>query len=201
MKSRSCEINESSVAMVNVIVDPLSDHVGYHILHWIISQSGEWYSRVNENIKDNLRSLESGVAVIDDILTPKEEETPYENQQNVEVDNSLNLNGNIQRDNSDNHINIINQIIDMNINYNDQSEILGNSRPGTQFHENSVSRLKISYHNSHSHGLSRLAQRLKMKILFPNSPKSLISIFFSELCKKWTILNSLLNDGYVESLF
>lgn len=61
--------------MVNVLVEPLmGDHVGYHILHWIISQSGLWYSKVNDNIQQNLRTIESGVAVLDEILTPPEDD-------------------------------------------------------------------------------------------------------------------------------
>lgn len=103
--------------MVNVI-DPLSDHVGYHILHWVISQSGAWYTKVNENLQDNLRSLETGVAVIDDILTPKEEENPFDNQQHIEhEDNHQNEDNNPNR--NGHHINILNQIINMNINYNE----------------------------------------------------------------------------------
>lgn len=124
--------------MVNVIVDPLSDHVGYHLIHWVISQSGAWYSKVNENLQDNLRSLETGVAVIDDILTPKEEENPFENQQNVEIEeiqNQNNFNGIFHSSND--HINILNQIINMNINYNREnsierrvSAVRGNHLPG-----------------------------------------------------------------------
>lgn len=103
-----------------IIVDPLSDHVGYHILHWIISQSGAWYSKVNENLQDNLRSLETGVAVIDDILTPKEEEISYENQQHVEAEEQRFHQGLFENnDDNDHHINILNQIINMNSNYND----------------------------------------------------------------------------------
>lgn len=61
--------------MVNVLVEPLmGDHVGYHIIHWIISQSGWWYSKFNENIQQNIRTIESGVAVIDEILTPDEDD-------------------------------------------------------------------------------------------------------------------------------
>ena len=102
--------------MVNIALDPLSDHVGYHLLHWVISQSGAWYSKVNENLQDNLRSLETGVGVIDDILTPKEDEIAFENQQNVEVEeNQFYENG------DDHHMNILNQIINMNINYNQEN--------------------------------------------------------------------------------
>lgn len=61
--------------MVNVLVEPLmGDHVGYHILHWLISQSGLWYTKFNENIQQNIRTIESGVAVIDEILTPDEDD-------------------------------------------------------------------------------------------------------------------------------
>jgi hypothetical protein len=112
--------------MVNVSVDPLSDHVGYHILHWIVSQSGAWYSKVNENFQDNLRSLETGVAVIDDILTPKQDELPEGNRQQMEDEE----NPIFMRNGNDHHINILNQIIDMNINYaggNDRG-IRGNRR-------------------------------------------------------------------------
>ena len=108
--------------MVNVIVEPLSDHVGYHLLHWIVSQSGAWYSKVNENLQDNLRSLETGVAVIDEILTPKEEENPYENQQLVEAEENHALNGLFQQNSNDHHINILNQIVNMNINYNGEND-------------------------------------------------------------------------------
>lgn len=107
--------------MVNVILDPLSDHVGYHLLHWVVSQSGEWYSKVNENLQDNLRSIETGVAVIDDILTPKEEEIPFENQQNVEAEHYRH-----RRNSDDHHINILNQIINMNINNNNNERRVSN---------------------------------------------------------------------------
>lgn len=128
--------------MVNVIVDPLSDHVGYHLLHWIISQSGAWYSKVNENLQDNLRSLETGVAVIDDILTPKEEEIPYENQQHVEAEEPRFHQGLFQNNDNGHHINILNQIINMNVNYNESSlesrsvSFRRNPPSGNCFHEN-----------------------------------------------------------------
>lgn len=114
--------------MVNVVVDTFSDRVGYHIIHWIASMSGAWYAKVNENIQDNLRSIETGVAVIDDILTPKEEEVPYENQQNgdIEFENQMeelyyHRYGN-QRG-SNHHINVLNEIINMNINSDNNIEI------------------------------------------------------------------------------
>lgn len=120
--------------MVNVIVDPLSDHVGYHLIHWVISQSGAWYSKVNENLQDNLRSLETGVAVIDDILTPKEEEHPFENQQNIEIEEIQNNCNGIFHSSND-HINILNQIISMNINNHNPSYSRENNieRRGNQF--------------------------------------------------------------------
>lgn len=62
-----------------VLVEPsVSDHVGYNILHWIISQSGMWYTKFNENIQHNLRTIESGVAAIDEILTPQDDDLFYE---------------------------------------------------------------------------------------------------------------------------
>lgn len=106
--------------MVNVILDPLSDHVGYHLLHWVVSQSGAWYSKVNENLQDNLRSIETGVAVIDDILTPKEEEIPFENQQHIEPEHYR-----YRRNSDDHHINILNQIINMNINNSNNNDRRG----------------------------------------------------------------------------
>lgn len=61
--------------MVNSLMEPLmGDHVGYHILHWIISQSGLWYAKFNENVQYNLRTFESGMAVIDEVLTPPEDD-------------------------------------------------------------------------------------------------------------------------------
>ena len=71
-----------------VLVEPqLSDHVGYNIIHWIISQSGMWYTKFNENIQSNLRTIESGVAAIDEILTPQDDDTFYEmNNQYVDHD-------------------------------------------------------------------------------------------------------------------
>ena len=102
--------------MVNVFVDPLSDHIGRHFLHWIVQQSAAWYSKVNENLQVNLINLESGVAVIDHILTPKEEEIPIGNRENIrDEENRIDFNNNY------NHINILNQIINMNINYNDNN--------------------------------------------------------------------------------
>lgn len=70
--------------MVNALVEPwlMGDHIGYHILHWIITQSGLWYSKLNENFQNNLRTIESGVAVIDEILTPDDDDFYfYENNQ------------------------------------------------------------------------------------------------------------------------
>lgn len=107
-------MGDFNAEMVNV--GPLSDHVGYHLLHWVISQSGAWYSKVNENLQDNLRSLETGVAVIDDILTPREEESPFDNQQHVEASPRY-----APPNDHGHHIDILNQIINMNINYNDGS--------------------------------------------------------------------------------
>lgn len=115
--------------MVNVMVDPFSDHVGYHILHWIISQSGAWYSKVNENLQSNLRSLETGVAVIDGILTPQEDEVPYGNQQHIALEEEVFP---IRGNNIHNHhINILNQIINMNINENNiDRRVRGNPHHG-----------------------------------------------------------------------
>lgn len=114
--------------MVSVIVDPFSDHFGYHILHWIISQSGAWYSKVNENLQYNLRSLETGVSVIDNILTPKdEEEFPHGNQQHIrdveEINYDRNDNFSSMIYNNSHHIHILNQIVDMNIHFNDRNSI------------------------------------------------------------------------------
>lgn len=165
--------------MVNVVVDPLSDHVGYHILHWIVSQSGAWYSKVNENLQDNLRSLETGVAVIDDILTPKEEENPYENQQRVEAeDNRFDL---FHHNSNEHHINILNQIINMNINYNEGSndrQIRGTRRrPSGEF---------LIFHNFSSKNIAPLITNLAhMLVEFSrafNSPFSLHIDFSNSLC-------------------
>lgn len=189
--------------MVNVIVDPLSDHVGYHILHWIISQSGAWYSKVNENLQDNLRSLETGVAVIDDILTPKEEEIPYENQQHVEAEEPRFHQGLFQNDN-DHHLNILNQIINMNVNYNESSL---ESRPAS-FRRNPPSgnclsrelcAVKIS-HRAHV-GCCTISNSSLNSHGRLCSLNSLIDFSCFLVCeKKWTILNSLFNNGHVESL-
>ncbi|KAG5673955.1 hypothetical protein PVAND_003951 [Polypedilum vanderplanki] len=67
--------------MVNLLIErpTIRDHVGYNIIHWIISQSGMWYTKFNENIQHNLRTIESGVAVIDEILTPQEDDILYDN--------------------------------------------------------------------------------------------------------------------------
>lgn len=103
--------------MINIAVDPLSDHIGRHILHWIITQSGQWYSKVNANLQDNLRNIETGVAVIDNILSPKEEELHMNLQENYEEEEIEAL----MRNNNYNHFNILNQIINMNINFNENS--------------------------------------------------------------------------------
>lgn len=174
--------------MVNIAVDPLSDHVGYHLLHWVISQSGAWYSKVNENLQDNLRSLETGVAVIDDILTPKEDEVPFENQQNVEVEE-------IQfHQSNDHHLNILNQIINMNINYNRENNIehrgiRGNVPPTPG---QLIYLFFFSFVQSHV-WLSRRIFKISEFAIFASY------WFFS--AKKWTILSFSLNNGNVESLF
>lgn len=82
--------------------------------------------KVNENLQDNLRSIENGVAVIDDILTQQVEESIYENQQNIRIEANRNQpqpnRALQQRDMNNNidHINIINQVININMNNNQQ---------------------------------------------------------------------------------
>jgi hypothetical protein len=118
--------------MVNIIVDPLTDHIGKHILHWIINQSGQLYSKVNENLQNNLKNIETGVAVIDHILTPTEEEFP--GQQDLDRDNEDD-DDNFIRNQNYNHINILNQIINMNINLNDRNNNMleNDENEGKQF--------------------------------------------------------------------
>lgn len=115
-----------------------SEYVGYHFFHWLISRSGDWYGKINENLQDNLRSIENGVAVIDDILTQQVEESmSYENQQNVRIETNRNepqLNRALQQrdmNNNIDHINIINQVININMN-NQQHPPQDNIRNGQQ---------------------------------------------------------------------
>lgn len=61
--------------MVDALADPLTDYFGRQLLHWIVSYSNTWYSTLSGELVDNIKSLESGVAVIDHILSPKEEES------------------------------------------------------------------------------------------------------------------------------
>jgi hypothetical protein len=113
-----------------------SEYMGYHFFHWLISRSGDWYMKVNENLQDNLRSIENGVAVIDDILTQQVEESIYENQQNIRIEANRNQpqpnRALQQRDMNNNidHINIINQVININMNNNQQphQEIIRNGQ-------------------------------------------------------------------------
>lgn len=42
--------------------------------HWIISHSGLWNSSVGRDFIYSIESLESGISVIDQIISPKEEE-------------------------------------------------------------------------------------------------------------------------------
>lgn len=42
--------------------------------HWIVSHSGLWNSTVGRDFIYSIESLESGISVIDQIITPKEEE-------------------------------------------------------------------------------------------------------------------------------
>jgi hypothetical protein len=161
-------VDESN--MVNVSVDPLSDHVGYHILHWIVSQSGAWYSKVNENFQDNLRTFETGVAVIDDILTPRDDEVLEGNRQLMEEEENpiFQHNG---------HINMLNQIIDMNINYergNDRNVRGNRRRPSgkVKFYFLKKNRCKIA-----SHMLDRFP-RSRWRIRSINSPSIDFSICF-----------------------
>jgi hypothetical protein len=67
---------EKKKEMVNVL-DPLNmgDHIGYHFLHWLISR----YTKFNENIQYNIRTIESGVAVIDQILASQDDDFFCEN--------------------------------------------------------------------------------------------------------------------------
>jgi hypothetical protein len=80
-----------------LVQQQLSDHIGYNIIHWIISQSGIWYTKFNENIQSNLRTIESGVAVIDEILTPQDDDLLYElNNQYVDHDRAYYYHQNIR---------------------------------------------------------------------------------------------------------
>lgn len=82
------EQKEALKKMVNILVDrpTFRDHVGYNIIHWIISQSGMLYTKFNENIQHNLRTIESGVAVIDEILTPQDEDEFFYENNNQYID-------------------------------------------------------------------------------------------------------------------
>lgn len=118
--------------MVNVIVEPLmSDHVGYHILHWLISQSGLWYTKIHENLQHNLRTIESGVSVIDEILTPQDDDFYFYENNQFGNDNRLlrfyyqqhchNLNVNRGDDNCEQRVNDNENGIDINqLQRNDQ---------------------------------------------------------------------------------
>jgi len=93
-----------------LVQQQLSDHIGYNIIHWIISQSGIWYTKFNENIQSNLRTIESGVAVIDEILTPQDDDLLYElNNQYVDHDRAyyyhqnIRLNGNYYANGNENY--------------------------------------------------------------------------------------------------
>lgn len=121
-----------------------SDYVGYHFFHWLISRSGDWYVKMNENLQDNLRSIENGVAVIDDILTQSVEDF-YENQENVRLDENRNRQPNRalqQRDLNNNidHINIINQVININMHNNHQQRVADHEVP----HGGGISRSELS---------------------------------------------------------
>lgn len=120
--------------MVNAIVEPLmnTDHVGYHILHWLISQSGLWYTKINENLQHNLRTIESGVSVIDEILTPQDDDFYFYENNQFGNDNRLlrfyyhqqqchNLNDNREDDNCEQRVNDNENGIDLNqLQRNDQ---------------------------------------------------------------------------------
>lgn len=73
-KKEFCEERKTE-EMVDALADPLTDYFGRQLLHWIVSYSNTWYSTLSGELVDNIKSLESGVAVIDHILSPKEEES------------------------------------------------------------------------------------------------------------------------------
>lgn len=100
-----------------LVQQQLGDHIGYNIIHWIISQSGIWYTKFNENIQSNLRTIESGVAVIDEILTPQDDDLLYElNNQFVDHDRAY--------------------YYHQNIRLNDNYYVNGNENYGNQLHGN-----------------------------------------------------------------
>lgn len=110
------QLQLSSAKMV-LVQQQLSDHIGYNIIHWIISQSGIWYTKFNENIQSNLRTIESGVAVIDEILTPQDDDLLYElNNQFVDHDRAY--------------------YYHQNIRLNDNYYVNGNENYGNQLHGN-----------------------------------------------------------------
>jgi hypothetical protein len=60
--------------MFEVSTNLLTDHLGPQLLHWLKNSGGSWYSTFGGDFVDNIKNFERGVAVIDFILSPKEEE-------------------------------------------------------------------------------------------------------------------------------
>lgn len=111
---------------------------------------------MNENLQDNLRSIENGVAVIDDILTQQVEDNFYENQENVRADDNRNRQPNRapqQRDLNNNidHINIINQVININMNNNNRQRVIEQDVRGDRIQRSKFLKLKDFLKNISSH--------------------------------------------------
>jgi hypothetical protein len=60
--------------MLDTSTNSVTEHFGRQLLHWLKHSGGSWYSTFGEDFVDNIKNFERGVAVIDYILTPKEEE-------------------------------------------------------------------------------------------------------------------------------
>lgn len=61
--------------MVDSLSDPITDHFGRQLLHWLVGYSSSWYSSLSgSEFIDNFKKLESGASILEQGLGAKFDE-------------------------------------------------------------------------------------------------------------------------------
>lgn len=65
--------------MVDAVHDPITDHFGRQLLHWIVGYSSAWYTSLSgSEFIDNFKKLESGASILEQGLAAKFDEEDLE---------------------------------------------------------------------------------------------------------------------------
>uniref|UniRef100_A0A1Q3FUQ0 Putative topoisomerase top1-interacting protein btbd1 n=1 Tax=Culex tarsalis TaxID=7177 RepID=A0A1Q3FUQ0_CULTA len=78
-------------------VDPITDHFGRQLLHWIVGHSSSWYSSLGgSDFIDNFKKLDGGAAILEQGLAAKVEEEDGDDS-GEDLHGNLDIYGRVQR--------------------------------------------------------------------------------------------------------